>query len=87
MYSQNKFEEFICSRIIVKSIVTGLCWNRYFTQSDEVRDTSIEDFLMKMSEHDFFEPQLQHHANKVGINYDKLSRNDRGYVHLMEQKG
>ena len=69
---------------MVKSVVTGLCSNHYFTQSDEVRDTSIEDLLMKMFEHDFFEPQLQHRANKIGINYDKLLRNDRGYVHSEE---
>ena len=69
---------------MVKSVVTGLCSNHYFTQSDEVRDTSIEDLLMKMFEHDFFEPQLQHRANKIGINYDELSRNDRGCVHSEE---
>ena len=72
---------------MVKSVVTGLCSNHYFTQSDKVRDTSIEGSLMKTFEHDFFEPQLQHRANKIGINYDKLSRNDRGYIHVMEQKG
>ena len=71
---------------MVKSVVTGLSLNHYFTQSDKVRDTSIEGLLMKMYEHDFVEPQLQHCDNKMNINYDKLSRNDRRFLDLMDQK-
>ena len=41
---------------------------------------------MKMYEHDFVEPQLQHCANKIGINYDKLSGNKRRFLDLMDQK-
>ena len=41
---------------------------------------------MKMYEHDFVEPQLQHYANKISINYDKLSRNNRRFLDLMDQK-
>ena len=52
---------------MVKSVVTGLTSNHYFTQSDKVRDTSIEGLLMKMYKHDFVEPQLQHCANKISI--------------------
>ena len=45
---------------MVKAVVTGLRSNHYFTQSDKVRDTSIEGLLMKMHECDFIESQLQH---------------------------
>ena len=55
-------------------------------QSVKVRDTSIEVSLMKMYEHDFVEPLLQHCANKIGINYDKLSRNKRRFLDSMDQK-
>ena len=41
---------------------------------------------MKMYEHDFVECQLQHCANKISINYDKLSWNDRRFLDLMNQK-
>ena len=39
-----------------------------------------------MYEHDFVEPQLQHCANKISFSYDKLSRNDRRFLDLMDQK-
>ena len=41
---------------MVKSVVTGLLSNHYFTQSDKIRDTSIECLLMKMYDHDFGKP-------------------------------
>ena len=53
IYSQNKSEKLSCNRIMVKSVATGLPSNHYFTQSDKVRDTSMEDLLMKMYEYDF----------------------------------
>ena len=62
---------------MVKSVVTGLFSNHYFTQSDKVRNTSIESLLMKMYEHDFVEPQLQHCVNKISlimINYQGTTR-------------
>ena len=39
---------------MVKSVVTGLCSNHYFTQSDEVRDTSMKhlESLRKKFEND-----------------------------------
>ena len=67
LYSQNKSENLSCNKIMVKSVVTGLTSNHYFTQSDKVRDTSIEGLLMKMYKHDFVEPQLQDCANKISI--------------------
>ena len=86
MYSQNNSEKLRYNKIMVKSVVTGLPSNHYFTQFDKARDTSIEGLLMKMYEHDFFEPQLQHCANKISINCDKLSRNGRRFLDLMDQK-
>ena len=86
MYSQSNSEKLSCNKILVKSVVTGLPWNHYLMQSDNARDTSIEGLLMKMYEHDFVEPQLQHCANKISINYDKLSRSDRRFLDLMDQK-
>ena len=76
MYSQNKSEKLSCNKIMVKSVITGLPLNHYFVQYDKVRDTSIEGLLMKMYKCNFVEPQLQHCANKISINYDKLSRNN-----------
>ena len=86
MYSQNKSEKLSCNKIMVKSVVTGLPSNHYLTQSDKVRDTSIEGLLMKMCKQDFVEPQLQHCAIKISINYDKLSRKNRRFLDLMDQK-
>ena len=71
---------------MVKSVVTRLPSNHYFTQCDKVKDTSVEGLLMKMYEHDFAELQLQQCDNKISINYDKLSRNDRRFLNLMGQK-
>ena len=67
-------------------MITGLPSNHYFTQSDKVRDTFIEGLSMKMYEHDFVEPQLQLCANKISINYDKLSRKDGRFLDLIDQK-
>ena len=39
-----------------------------------------------MYEHDFVEPQLQPCANKISINYDKLSKNDWRFLDWMDQK-
>ena len=41
---------------------------------------------MKIYKHDFVEPQLQHCANKISINDDKLSRNKRRFLDSMDQK-
>ena len=52
---------------MVRFVATGLPSNHYFTQSDKVRKTSIEDLLMKMQENAFVGPQLQHIANKMNV--------------------
>ena len=71
---------------MVNSVATGLPSNHYFTQSNKVADTSIEGLLMKMYEQGFVVPQLSHFANKISINYEKLSRNNRRFLDLMDQK-
>ena len=71
---------------MVKSMVIEPHSNHYFTQYDKVRDTAIEGLLMKLYEHDSIEPQLQHCANKIIINYDNLSRKDWRILDLMDQK-
>ena len=71
---------------MVKSMVIELHSNHYFTQYDKVRDTAIEGLLMKLYEHDSIEPQLQHCANKIIINYDNLSRKDWRILDLMDKK-
>ena len=38
-----------------------------------------------MYENNFVERQLQHRANKIRINYDKLSKNNRRFLDLMGQ--
>ena len=38
-----------------------------------------------MCEPDFFDPQLQHRTKK-SINYDKLSRYERKFLYLMDEK-
>ena len=86
MYCHNNSEKLSCNKIMAKSVVTGLPSNHCFTQSNKVRNTSIEGLLMKMYERDFVEPQLQHCANKININYDKFSRNDRRFLDFMDQK-
>ena len=86
MYRQNKSEKLSCNWILVKSVVTGFASNHYFTQSDKVRDTSVEGLLMRIYEHNFVESQLQHSAYKISINYDKLSGNDRRFLDLMDKK-
>ena len=71
---------------MVKSVVTDFPSRHYFKQCGKIRDTSIEGVLMKMYENDFVEPQLQHCANKISINYNKLPRSDRRFLDFMDQK-
>ena len=68
-------------------MVTAYPGNRYFTQSDKVRDISIKGVLKKMCENNFILPQLQLFTNKMSPNYDGLSMNDRRFSYLMEKKG
>ena len=86
MYSQSKSEKLICNGIMVKPAVTGLPSNHYFTQLNKVRGASIEGLWMKMHEHNFVEPQLQHRTTKISINYDTLLKNNKRFLNLMDQK-
>ena len=67
---------------MLKSVAKELPSNHYL----KVKDSFIEVLLMKMYEHDFVEPQMQHRANKIRIIYDKLSRNDRIFLDLINRK-
>ena len=49
MHNQNKSEKSSYNRTMVKSVVTAIPANHYFTQSDTVRDTSIETILLSLS--------------------------------------
>ena len=55
---------------MVKSVVTGIRSNHYFTRSVKVKDASIEGLSIKIYKRDFIEPQLQHRDNKISINCD-----------------
>ena len=55
---------------MVKSVVTGIPSNHYFTRSVKVKDASIEGLSIKIYKRDFIEPQLQHRDNKISINCD-----------------
>ena len=48
---------------MLKSVAKELPSNHYL----KVKDSFIEVLLMKMYEHDFVEPQMQHRANKIRI--------------------
>ena len=71
---------------MVKFEAAKLSVNYYSTQSDNVRYTTIKDLLMKIHEKYFTEPHLQHGANKISVDYDSLSRNDRRFLDLIDQE-
>ena len=59
----------------------------YFTVPTKVREMSIENILKKIYEHDFFETESQYCVNnKIKLNYDNLSKNDRRFLELMERE-
>ena len=59
----------------------------YFTVPTKVRETSIKNMLKKIYEHDFVEPEPQYSVNnKINLNYDNLSKNDRRFLELMERE-
>ena len=41
---------------------------------------------MKMHEEDFVAPQLQKAANIISVKYDSLSRNNIGFLDLIDQE-
>ena len=83
MSNQNKVEKFGCNRIMVTSVDTMKAKNHFFTVPTEVKETSIESMLEKIYKNDFVEPELQYCANKINLNYDNLSNNDRKFLELM----
>ena len=83
MSNQNKVEKLGCNRIMVTSVDTMKAKNHFFTVPTEVKETSIESMLGKIYKNDFVEPELQYCANKINLNYDNLSKNDRKFLELM----
>ena len=71
---------------MVRSVTAVLPLNKYFTQFEKIRDTSIEGLLTRIYENAFVEPQLHHRANKISINCDESQRNDRRFLDLIEPK-
>ena len=60
--------------------------NSFITRPIEVKDNSIENLLQKLYENDFVETQLERSQNKMAIYYDNLSKNDRSFLNLMNEK-
>ena len=59
----------------------------YFTAPTTVRETSIENMLKKIYEHDFVEPESQYSVNnKINLNYDNLPKNDRRFLELLKRE-
>ena len=86
MSNQNKVEKFGCNRIMVTSVDTMKAKNHFFTVPTEVKETSIESMLEKIYKNDFVELELQYCANKINLNYDNLSKNDRKFLELMRKE-
>ena len=51
-----------------------------------MKDNSIENLLQKLYENDFVETQLERSQNKMAIYYDNLSKNDRSFLDLTNEK-
>ena len=81
MINQTKTGKFGCNKIILASADTVKPGRHYFTVPTKVKETSIENMLKKIDEHDFIEPESQ-----VNLNYDNLSKNDRTFLELIERE-
>ena len=87
MINQTKADKFGCNRIMLASADTVKPGRHYFAVPTKVRETSIEKMLKKIYEHDFVEPESQYSVNnKIKLNYDTLSKNDKRFLELMERE-
>ena len=87
MINQTKAGKFGFIRIMLTLADTVKPGSYYFTVPTKVRETSIESMLKKIYEHDFVEPESQCCMNnKIILNYDNLSKNDRRFLELMERE-
>ena len=87
MINQTKASKFNCNRIMFTSADTVKPGSHYFTVPTKVRETFIKSMLKKIYEHDIVEPELQHSVNnKINLNYDNLSKNDKRFLELMERE-
>ena len=87
MINQTKAGKFGRNRIMFTSANRVKSGSHCFAVPTKVRETSIESMLKKIYEHDFVEPESQYCVNnKTKLNYDKLSKNDRRLLELMERE-
>ena len=87
MINQTKGGKFCCNKIILASADTVKLARHYFTVPTKVKETSIENMLKKIDEQDFIEPESQYSVNnKINLNYDNLSKNDRTFLELIERE-
>ena len=87
MINQTKAGKFGCNRIMLPSADKVKPGCHYFTVPTKVRETSTEKMLKKICKHDFVEPESQYSVNnKVNLNYDNLSKNDRRFLGLMKRE-
>ena len=87
MINQTKAGKFGCNRIMLAQADTVKPGPHYLTVLTKVRETFTEKMLEKIQEHDFVEPESQYSLdNKITLNYDNLSKNDRKFLELMERK-
>ena len=85
--NQTKAGNFGCNRVMLASVDTVKPGRHYFIVPTKVRETSIQKMLKKIYEHDFVEPESQYSVNnKINLNYDNLSKNDRRFLELMERE-
>ena len=87
MINQTKASKFDCNRMMLASSDIVKPGRYYFTVLTKVRETSVEIMLKKIYEHDFIEPESQYSVNnKINLNYDNLSKNDRTFLELIERE-
>ena len=85
--NQTKAGYFVCNRIMLTSANLVKTGRHYFSVLTKVRETSIENILKKIYEHDFVDLSHPYSVNnKINLNYDNLSRNNRRFLELMERK-
>ena len=59
----------------------------YFTVPTKLRENSIENMSNKIYQHAFVETESQYSVNnKIKLNYDNLSKNDKRFSELMEKE-
>ena len=87
MINQTEAGKFGYNRIMLALADTVKPGRHYFIVPTKVRETSIENMLKKIYEHDFVEHESQYSVNnKINFNYDNLSKNDRRFLQLRKRE-